>query len=73
MANCLVFLGDLTPGYLRQHRALPKIASLGRHCDSPPRRWILYICYRALVRSFSHGLQIRNLRSDEAANRFECV
>lgn len=53
MAKCLAFLGDLTPGYLRQHRALPEIASHRRHCDIYPRPWLLYFCYRALVRTFS--------------------
>lgn len=53
MADCIAFLGNLTPGYLRQHRALPKIASLGRRCDFYPRPWLPCFCYRALVRTFS--------------------
>ena len=53
MANCLAFLGNLTPGYLRQHRVLPEIASYGRHCDTCPRPRLLCFCYRALVRTLS--------------------
>lgn len=53
MADCLAFLGNLTPGYLRQHRALPEIASHGRHRDTCPRSWLLCFRYRALVRTFS--------------------
>ena len=52
MADCFTFLGNLTPGYLRQYRALPKIASDRRHCDIHPRPWLLFFCYRALVRTF---------------------
>ena len=53
MANCLAFLGHLTPSYPRQYRALPEIASHGRHCDIYPRSWLLCLCHRALVRNFS--------------------
>ena len=53
LANCLAFLGNLTPGYLRQHRPLPEIAFDGRHRDTCPRSWLLCFRYRALVRTFS--------------------
>ena len=53
MANCLAFLGDLTPGYLRQHRALPEIAFAGEHCVTSPRPWLLCFCHRPLVRTFN--------------------
>ena len=52
MADCFAFLGNLTPGYLRQHCALPEVASHRRHYDIYPRSWLLYICHRALVRTF---------------------
>lgn len=49
MANCNAFLGDLTPGYLCQHGALPEVASRGRHCNIYPRLGLFCFRYRALV------------------------
>ena len=70
MADCFAFLGNLTPGYLRQHRALPENAAHRKRCDIYPRPWFLCFCHRALVCTFSPGP--KNL-SHKAADPFHRV
>lgn len=68
MADRFAFLGHFTPGYFRQHRALPEIASHRRHYDIYPRPWLLCFRHSALVRNLSPVPKIRNVKIHKAAD-----